>query len=62
MFMSRQFLAKSQDTVTPFSPVVFLNESRHSLRLCTHVSGETAQIIELSLQTLRRRLSFDKFL
>lgn len=44
------------------SPVVFFNESRNSLGLRGHVSGESAQIVELSLQTIRRGLSFDKFL
>lgn len=49
-------------TFATFSPIVFLNESRNSLRLCSHVSGESAQIVELSLQGIRRGLSFDKFL
>lgn len=44
------------------SPVVFFNESRNSLGLRGHVSGESAQIVELSLQTIRHGLSFDKFL
>lgn len=28
-----------------YLPIVFLDESRHSLRLCAHFSGESAQIV-----------------
>lgn len=45
-----------------YLPVVFLNEGRNSVRLGGHVSGESAQIIELRLQAIAHGLGFDKLL